>query len=152
MLPTPTVTDLETINTREGYQSLEPVKRPSYWGVDLDRSRRPGVPMERPPQLMKNAKFPIERQQGPSTAFMHGRTNKSMPPVFGTTHPPHGLSGVIKKWAATMPDHKPAFWLLKLLSDRVDSWGYHAKKMLPFALPLAAGFLFVRGMRADAEA
>ncbi len=134
----PEVTDLKTIQRREGYQSLEPVRRPSWWGVDLDHSRRPGVPSHgTTPAPMQNASFPIERQPGVPASPMHGRTNKRMPPVFGTAQPLHGLAGAIKKRAYAMPDHYPTHWLLKLLGDRVDSFTYNARKYLPFTLPLA---------------
>ena len=148
----PEVTDLKTIQRREGYQSLEPVRRPSWWGVDLDHSRRPGVPSHRTtPQPMQNASFPIERQPGEPASPMHGRTNKKMPPVFGTAQPLHGLAGAIKKRAYAMPDHYPSHWLLKLLGDRVDSFTYNAKKYLPFALPLAGVALLFGLNRSESQ-
>ncbi|QSQ24302.1 hypothetical protein JY651_04860 [Pyxidicoccus parkwayensis] len=147
---TPEVTTPEMIERRAGYQSLEPVKRPAWWGVDLDHARRPGVPSHRtPPQPMANASFPIEPQQGEPASPLHGRTNKQMPPVFGTSTPLRGLSGVIRRLAYSYPDHYPRHWVLKLLGDRVDSWEYHAKKYLPVALPLVGLALFAssRGKR-----
>jgi len=135
---TPEVTTPEVIQRRSGYQSMQPVRRPEYWGVDLDPARRPGVPMERTnPEPMLNTRFPPERQPGTPAVPMHGRSNKTMPPVFGTSVPLRGLSGAIRRLAYSYPDHYPKHWLLKLLGDRVDSWEYHAKKYLPFALPLA---------------
>lgn len=140
---TPQVTTPEMIQRREGYQSMQPVRRPEYWGVDLDRARRPGVPGHiENPQPMANARFPIERQPGMPASPMHGRPNKTMPPVFGTSTPLRGVSGAIRKLAYSYPDHYPKHWLLKLLGDKVDSWEYHAKKYLPFALPLA-GLAFI---------
>lgn len=146
---TPELTSPETIQRREGYQSMQPVQRPEWWGVDLDRSRRPGVPGHvENPKPMQNASFPVERQHGTSTAPMHGRPNKTMPPVFGTSTPLRGLSGAIRRFAYSKPDHYPSHWLLKILGDRVDSWEYHAKKYLPFALPLA-GLAFIISSRAS---
>ena len=82
---TPEVTTPEVIQRRSGYQSMQPVRRPEYWGVDLDPARRPGVPMERTtPEPMLNTRFPLERQPGKPAVPMHGRSNKTMPPVFGT--------------------------------------------------------------------
>jgi hypothetical protein len=134
---TPEVTSPETIQQRSGYQSMQPVTRPAWWGVDLDHSRRPGVPSHREPQPFPNTRFPLERQPGEPASPMHGRTNKQMPPVFGTSTPLRGVSGVIRRYAYSKPDHYPSHWLLKIFADRVDSWEYHAKKYLPFALPLA---------------
>jgi hypothetical protein len=147
-MPEPEVTTVEKVYEREGYQSLEPVRRPSYWGVDLDPARRPGVPMEKsPPTPFPNTRYPPEQQLGTPASPMHGRPNKTMPPVFGTAVPLRGLSGVIRRAAYRLPDHKPTHWMLKLLGDRVDSWTYHLKKYSLVLVPLAAAGLFFRGSR-----
>lgn len=147
----PEVTNLETILHRAGYQSLEPVKRPAYWGVDLDWSRRPGVPMEREPRPWPNSKFPPSRQQGEPAALKHNRTNREFPPVFGTSSPLHGVSGAMRTFAARFPDHKPYYWITRLAADRVESWGHRAKKYLPFALPLIGAALLARRRTAHAS-
>jgi hypothetical protein len=67
-----------------------------------------------------------------------------MPPVFGTAVPPRGLSGAIRLLAYRLPDHYPSHWLLLMLGDRVDSWGLRARRLLPFALPLAVLGVVVR--------
>jgi hypothetical protein len=137
MNPTPEVTTPEQVQKRSGYQSLQPVMRPDYWGVDLDPSRRPGVPMERDPRPWPNTRFPPERQPGESAVPMHGRPNKTMPPVFGTAVPLHGLSGAIRKYAYELPDHYPSHWFLMMLGDRVESWSTRARRYLPVIAPLA---------------
>jgi hypothetical protein len=141
---TPEVTTPERIQKHSGYQSMQPVTRPEYWGVDLDPARRPGVPSHRSPEPFPNTRFPPERQPGVSAVPMHGRPNKEMPPVFGTSTPLKGVSGALRKFAYTLPDHKPSHWLLKIFADRVDSWEHRARKVLPVALPLIAAGLFAR--------
>ncbi|HZH74963.1 MAG TPA: hypothetical protein VEY88_02955 [Archangium sp.] len=148
MTPTPELATPEEIQQHSGYKSMQPVKRPDYWGVDLDMSRRPGVPMMREPQPFPNTRYPPEQQPGMPASPMHGRTNKQMPPVFGTSTPLRGLSGAIRKLAYSYPDHYPRHWLLKMLGDRVDSWEYRARKALPVVVPLAVlGFLTSLGRR-----
>src|SRR5690606_33916048 len=41
-------------------------------------------------------------------------------PVFGTAQPLHGLSGVLRTKAYSIPEHFPRHWLLLLVADRVD--------------------------------
>jgi hypothetical protein len=142
--PTPEVTSPEAVQRRSTDQALQRIERPTYWGVDRDPARRPGVPMMRDPQPFPNTRFPPERQPGTPSAPLHGRPNKRMPPVFGTAVPLHGLSGLVRRRAYYYPDHAPRHWLLMMLGDRVDSWTHRARRYLPVALPLAAVFLFFR--------
>ncbi|MBF5042878.1 hypothetical protein FGE12_10810 [Aggregicoccus sp. 17bor-14] len=141
----PKVTGLGDIYQRSGYKALEPPRRPSHWGVDRDYARRPGVPSHRTPQLMSNAQVDIVRMDPARSApFKHGRSNREWPPVFGTVCQPKGLSGLVRKWANSYPDHKPQHWLLKLLGDRVDSFEHRLAKLAPVAVPLAVAGLLGR--------
>ncbi|QRO01523.1 hypothetical protein JRI60_22130 [Archangium violaceum] len=148
----PKLSSVEDIQRHSGYKAVQAPQRPAYWGVDRELSRRPGVPMMRPPEPWPNARLDIEPMDpARSAVFKHGRPNREWPPVFGTTCPPKGLSGLIRKWASSLPDHKPQYWLLKLLGDRVDSAEHRLKKLAPVALPLAAagllGRLYLRDKR-----
>lgn len=151
---TPEVTTADVIMREPGYRSLQPVSRPPYWGVDLDFSRRPGVPMEREPKPWPNSRFPPVRQFGQPAVPKHGRTNRQMPPVFGTSTPLKGLSGAIRRAAYRLPDHKPAHWVLKLLGDRVDSMESRAGTALLVSGPFIAMALLGRRIasRSDAAA
>lgn len=150
----PRLSTAEDIQHHSGYKAVEAPRRPAWWGVDRELSRRPGVPMMRTPEPWPNARMDMERMDPASSAvFKHGRPNREWPPVFGTACPPKGLSGLIRKWAATMPDHKPQFWLLKLFADRVDSAEHRLRMIAPVALPLAAvgllGSMYLRDERRD---
>ena len=138
MNPIAEVTTPEEVEKKAGYQSLQPVVRPAYWGVDRDLSRRPGVPMMREPQPWPNTRYPPERQPGEPASPMHGRPNKELPPVFGTSTPLKGLSGAVRRLAYSYPDHKPTHWFLLILGDRVDSFETRARRYLPVVVPLAA--------------
>jgi hypothetical protein len=142
----PTVTSTADIQQREsGQKTVQSPRRPSWAGVDRDPARRPGVPWEREPQMWPNAQFPPERQQGEPTAPMHNRPNKQLPPVFGTAVPLKGLSGVVRRLAYSLPDHKPTHWMMLMLGDRIDSWETRAERLLPVALSLGVlGFFFHR--------
>jgi hypothetical protein len=100
-------------------------------GMDLDPSRRPGVPRMHDPQPLPNSRFPPARQQSDVKVFMHGRRNKQFPPVFGTDAPPKGLSGKIREAAYRYPDHYMRHWTMLLFADRVDSWEHRLGKVVP---------------------
>lgn len=118
-------------------------------GMDLDPSRRPGVPRMHEPRPLPNTRFPPERQRSDVKVFMHGRPNKQFPPVFGTDAPPHGLSGKIREAAYRYPDHYVRHWTMLLFADRVDSWEHRLRKMAPALVLGVAGWaaLSVAGRR-----
>lgn len=107
-------------------------------GMDLDPSRRPGVPRMHEPKPLPNTRFPPARQQSDVKVFMHGRPNKTFPPVFGTDVPPRGVSGKIREAAYRYPDHYVRHWTMLLFADRVDSWEYRLRKASPL---LAVGLV-----------
>lgn len=89
-------------------------------GPDTERSRRPGVPMEAEPAPAAGVHWlEPERQIPAAPVFMHvGR--EELPAVFGTAQPPHGLSGIVRRWAYRIPEHRTRHWVLLLLADRID--------------------------------
>lgn len=87
------------------------------WGADLDRGNRPGVPMERlPPQADREA----PEQQARSVEILHSTERESVTPVFGTSVPPRGLSGRIRRTAFRHSENDMRHWLLLLMADRVN--------------------------------
>ena len=146
----PQVTTLGDIYQHSGYKAVQAPRRPAYWGVDRDFARRPGVPSHREPQLWPNAQLDIVRMDPARSApFKHGRSNREWPPVFGTVCQPKGLSGLVRRWASSYPDHEPQHWLLKLLGDRVDSFEHRLAKLAPLAVPLAVAGYFGRRYLAE---
>ena len=96
--------------------------------VDSDPQRRPGVPMlpDRPAPYPTVAGKPLE-QQIPDQEILSGveariNVGAELTPVFGTSVPPKALSGVIRRAAYGIPEHKAGRWMLLLLGDRVDVW------------------------------
>ena len=112
--------------------------------TDVNPARRPGVPRLAEPKPWPNSVWPIPRQRGEPAARMLDLEK----PVFGTTLPPHGPAGAIRKAAYRIPDDEPRHWLVLMLGDRVDVWSHRARKLAPLALP-AAAFFGVRRLRAS---
>jgi hypothetical protein len=92
------------------------------WGADLDVADRPSVPRERfDPALLGND---WERPERQPEKWRRERSleHTELPPVFGTTCPPKGLSGAIRKHAyAKYSEGQAAHWLLLMAGDRVDT-------------------------------
>jgi hypothetical protein len=117
--------------------------------MDLDPSRRPGVPLWKEPRPLPNSRWPITRQHSDVPVYMHGRPNKTFPPVFGTAVPPKGLSGLVRKAAYHWPDHYMRHWTMLLLSDRIDSWEHRLGKVAKVAAPALAILAVARFVTRD---
>ncbi|MDG4825360.1 hypothetical protein O7635_26235 [Asanoa sp. WMMD1127] len=89
------------------------------WGVDLDPSDRPSVPQERFDPI---ARWEFPERQPERRPRERSVEHKFLTPVFGTTCPPRGLSGVIRRHAyRAYSEGRAAHWLLLLAADRVDT-------------------------------
>lgn len=92
------------------------------WGADLDPRDRPAVPKEKldPVLVGDPGRFP-ERQpeRWPRERSIE---HKFLTPVFGTSCPPKGLSGAIRRYSyRRYSEGRAAHWLLLLAADRVDT-------------------------------
>ena len=92
----------------------------NHRGVDLPREQRPGVPMETPPKPAGHAHWTRPDPMRAEALVLKRMELDQLTPVYSTKVEPHGLSGLIKRVAYRIPEHRPAHWLLLLLSDRVD--------------------------------
>ncbi|AUX36325.1 MULTISPECIES: hypothetical protein [Sorangium] len=98
---------------------MQPKELP-YWGVDLCPEDRPGVPREAPPHLLSWAHW-IEPERQPVEGRVLRHPGLARPtPVFSTALPPRGASGVLRRLAYEVPDHKLPHWILLMIADRVD--------------------------------
>jgi hypothetical protein len=90
------------------------------WGADLDRKNRPAVPMERtPPRLEHPPPTHIEQQQTDIPVFVSPE-RPSITPLFGTSVPPSGISGMIRAAAFKTTENDLRHWLLLMVADRVN--------------------------------
>jgi hypothetical protein len=91
------------------------------WGADLDVADRPSVPREQFDPTFAGAHWEHPERQPEKWPRERSVEHTMLPPVFGTTCPPKGLSGVIRKHAyARYSEGRAAHWLLLMGADRVD--------------------------------
>ena len=69
------------------------------WGVDLDPADRPGVPKERFDPGSTGAHWDFPERQEERWPRERSIEHKFLTPVFGTSTPPSGLSGVLRRYA-----------------------------------------------------
>jgi hypothetical protein len=101
------------------------------WGADLDPADRPSVPRERFDPSLSGAHWEYPDRQPEKWPRERSVEHTQLPPVFGTTCPPKGLSGAIRKLAyARYSEGQAAHWLLLIAGDRVDVVESTARSLL----------------------
>jgi hypothetical protein len=89
------------------------------WGSDLDRANRPAVPMERMPARLDGPRKPPEQQHS-AVEVLVSPERPGITPLYGTSAPPRGLSGVMRRAAFKMTENDIRHWMMLMLADRVD--------------------------------
>src|ERR687894_1572536 len=69
------------------------------WGVDLDPKDRPSVPRERFDPELSGAHWDFPDRQPEKWPRERSNEHKFLTPVFGTSCPPKGVSGAIRKFS-----------------------------------------------------
>jgi hypothetical protein len=92
------------------------------WGADLDPADRPSVPRLQFDPGRTGAHWELPEQQPEKWPRERSIEHMRLTPVFGTSCPPKGLSGVIRRRAyAKYSEGRAAHWLLLMVGDRVDT-------------------------------
>jgi hypothetical protein len=100
------------------------------WGVDLDPKDRPSVPKERFDPTLSGAHWAFPERQPEKWPRERSIEHKFLTPVFGTSCPPKGVSGAMRKWAYRYSEGNTVHWLILVAADRVDSLGSHLRSFL----------------------
>jgi hypothetical protein len=101
------------------------------WGVDLDPKDRPSVPRERFDPDLSGAHWDFPEKQPEKWPRERSIEHKFLTPVFGTSCPPKGVSGIMRKYAyRRFSEGRAAHWLILMAADRVDSLGSHFQSLL----------------------
>src|SRR5918995_1077277 len=100
------------------------------WGVDLDPKDRPAVPKEKFNPQGTGAHWDFPERQPERWPRERSIEHKFLTPVFGTSCPPRGVSGAVRKYAYRYSEGRAAHWVLLLLADRVDAGGSHLRSLL----------------------
>jgi hypothetical protein len=91
------------------------------WGVDADPKNDPTYPMKHR-NNGEHAGYSWERptQQPVNVEILHSNERPDVTTVFGTSTPPAGLSGMIRRFAFKYSESSYGHWLPLMLADRVS--------------------------------
>jgi hypothetical protein len=101
-------------------QIIDPTTIPG-WSIDADKQNDPTYPMrniEGDDKRGMSWQRPI--QQGESVEILQSIERNNRPAVFGTSIPPSGLSGVLRRLAFRYSESDWIHWLMLMGADRVN--------------------------------
>lgn len=91
------------------------------WGVDADPANDPTYPYrDRSADDGLSMDWPRPPQQQSDVEILSSIEHKRLPAVFGTSTPPRGLSGVLRRAAFRYSESNWAHWLMLMGADRID--------------------------------
>jgi hypothetical protein len=91
------------------------------WGVDADPKNDPTYPMKhRTNQEHEGYSWQRPPQQPITVEVLHSNERPNITAVFGTSTPPSGLSGMIRRMAFNYSESSYGHWLPLMLADRVN--------------------------------
>lgn len=91
------------------------------WGVDADPSNNPTYPIRHlEDQKTRGLTWTRPVQQDPDVEILRSIEHNRLPAVVGTSTPPSGLSGVIRRYAFRRSESDWWHWLLLMGADRLN--------------------------------
>jgi hypothetical protein len=91
------------------------------WGIDADSQNDPTYPMRRrDPDLPKGYHWDRPSQQPLDVEVLHSNERPDVTAVFGTSCPPAGLSGILRRFAFKFSESSYGHWVPLLLADRIN--------------------------------
>jgi hypothetical protein len=101
------------------------------WGADLDPADRPSVPRLKFDPAATGAHWDVPEQQTETRPRERSIEHERLTPVFGTSVPTRGLSGVVRRYAyRTYSEGRAAHWMLLLGADRINAIEGHLASFL----------------------
>lgn len=91
------------------------------WGMDADPKNEPTYPMKNYTGA-DHDRIRYERpvQQGQEVEILKSTERPALTAVFGTSVPPSGLSGMVRRYAFRHSEDRYRHWLPLILADRIN--------------------------------
>ncbi len=91
------------------------------WGVEADPENEPTYPMKDWTGDDHNrSNYERAEQQPVKVEILHSNERPNVTRVFGTTAPPSGLSGVIRRFAFKYSENEWTHWLSLIMAYRIN--------------------------------
>ncbi|HUR56292.1 MAG TPA: hypothetical protein VM029_01185 [Opitutaceae bacterium] len=117
------------------------------WGVDADTENDPTYPMKQR-NNGEHAGYSWDRppQQPPTVQVLHSNERPNLSATFGTSTPPRGLSGMLRRFAFRYSESNYGHWLPLMAADRIGVFEGIAGDLMHGRVP---NFFAERGGKAE---
>lgn len=93
------------------------------WGMDIDPENEPTYPIKNyTGDDHKRSNYEKAEQQPVNIELLKSNERPHPSAVFGTSVPPSGLSGAIRRYAFKHSEDRYRHWIPLILADRVNAW------------------------------
>lgn len=125
----------------------EKFKHIKGWGIDADQKNEPTYPMKNY-KGDDHKRYNYERppQQKSDIEVLHSNKRPSLTSVIGTSVPPAGLSGFLRRMAFKYSESSFGHWFPLIFADRVNVWEGVFKDFRKGRIP---NVFAERGMKAE---
>jgi hypothetical protein len=93
------------------------------WGADIDTKNEPTYPIKKNTdddhKRLNYVRPPLQQK---TVEVLHSNERPSVSAVFGTSVPPSGLSGMIRRFAFRYSESSFGHWFPLIFADRVNVW------------------------------
>lgn len=105
---------------------MEPILADNYkhikgWGIDANPNNNPTYPMKKTNgadhERLNYQRPPL---QPISVEILHSNERPNITAAFGTSTPPSGMSGALRRYAFQFSENSLAHWMPLVLADRIN--------------------------------
>jgi hypothetical protein len=101
-------------------RAIDPKQVPG-WGVDADPENDPTYPMKSHTETEHDGyNWQRPKQQSDDVEVLHSTERPNIAATFGTSQPPSGVSGIIRRAAFDFSENSYGHWLPLMIADRVE--------------------------------
>ncbi|RYZ00311.1 MAG: hypothetical protein EOO11_02035 [Chitinophagaceae bacterium] len=113
---------MENVQRKNDLESLrEKFGHIKGWGHDIDPTNEPTHPMKHyTGDDHQRTQYQRPTQQQPTVELLKSNERPNITAVHGTSTPPSGLSGVIRRYAFRYSEGSFGHWLPLILADRIN--------------------------------
>lgn len=91
------------------------------WGIDVDPNNEPTYPIKKyTGDDHQRLHYVRPEQQPENVEVLHSNERPTVSAVFGTSVPPSGFSGALRRFAFKYSEDRFPHWLALILADRIN--------------------------------